>query len=239
MNYDQEEYQRHAGWIPALVLIGLGAVLFLNNLHLLYIRDLLRYWPVALIAIGAFRLVDSSDGSQRATGSILVAAGAVFLCMNLGLWGLGWRDLWPLALIGLGVWMLVNRLAWPGIQAPGSRTSKSSGNFLNEAAVFGGGKRKISTPDFQGGKLDAVFGGFEVDLRQAGIAGDSAVLEINAVCGGAEVKVPRSWNVVVKGAGVFGAYVDSTEHPDPAQYPNPKRLYVKGAAVCGGIEIKN
>jgi hypothetical protein len=133
--------------------------------------------------------------------------------------------------------MLANRLTWPWDDRtlPDAPAPKS----LRETAVFGGGKRKISAPDFQGGKLDAVFGGFEVDLRQAGIAGDSAVLEINAVFGGAEVKVPRSWEVVMRGAGVFGGYADSTDHPDRAQYPNPKRLIVRGAAVFGGVEIKN
>jgi hypothetical protein len=238
MNYDQEEYGRHGSWIPALVLIGLGAVFFLNNLHIIYLRDVLRYWPVALIVFGLFRLVDSRDAGGRTTGSLLAAAGIVFLSANLGLWGLRWRDLWPLALIGLGLLLLVNRLTGPKVRLSGERGRRAA-SVLNESAVFGGGKRQVVSPDFQGGKLDAVFGGFEVDLRQADIAGDSAELEINAVCGGAEVKVPLSWDVVVKGSGVFGAFVDSTEHPNPAQYPHPKQLFVRGSAVFGGVEIKN
>jgi hypothetical protein len=237
MSYRNIETQSHGRWIPALVLIGLGALLFLNNLHIIYLRDLFRYWPVILIAVGLFKLVDSADSHQRTAGAVLLAVGAVVLAVNLGFWGMVWRDFWPLVLIGLGVAMLANRLTWPWDDRtlPDAPAPKS----LREAAVFGGGKRKISVPDFQGGKLDAVFGGFEVDLRQAGIAGDSAVLEINAVFGGAEVKVPRSWEVVMRGAGVFGGYADSTDHPDRAQYPNPKRLIVRGAAVFGGVEIKN
>jgi hypothetical protein len=43
----------------------------------------------------------------------------------------------------------------------------------------------------------------------------------------------------MKGAGVFGGYVDSTTQPDPRIYPNPKLLICKGGAVFGGVEIKN
>jgi hypothetical protein len=108
-----------------------------------------------------------------------------------------------------------------------------------ESAVFGGGKRVIVDQNFTGAKYDAVFGGYEIDLRRAQIAGDAAVLDLNAVFGGIEVKIPESWSVVMKGAGVFGGYVDSTVQPDPRLYPNPKQLICKGGAVFGGVEIKN
>jgi len=65
------------------------------------------------------------------------------------------------------------------------------------------------------------------------------VLELNAVFGGIEAKVPESWSVIMKGAGVFGGFVDSTNQPDPRLYPSPKRLIVKGGAVFGGVEVKN
>jgi len=65
------------------------------------------------------------------------------------------------------------------------------------------------------------------------------VLDLNAVFGGIEAKIPESWAVVVKGTGVFGAFVDNTLQPDPRIFPNPKRLICKGGAVFGGVEIKN
>ena len=71
------------------------------------------------------------------------------------------------------------------------------------------------------------------------MAGDEAVLVLNAVFGGIEARIPESWTVVMKGAGVFGAFQDSTQHPDPRIFPNPKRLVLKGGAVFGGVEVKN
>ena len=116
---------------------------------------------------------------------------------------------------------------------------KSGGTGTKESAVFSGGKRVINDQNFAGAQFDAVFGGYEIDLRKANIAGDEAVLVLNAVFGGIEAKIPESWSVVVKGAGVFGAFQDSTRQPDPRIYPNPKRLVLKGGAVFGGIEVKN
>ncbi len=84
-----------------------------------------------------------------------------------------------------------------------------------------------------------MFGGFELDFTRAGIAGDSAVLHIDAVFGGVEIRIPPHWNCELRGTAVFGAFTDETLHPDPANFPNIKQLIVKGSAVFGGVEVKN
>lgn len=50
--------------VAPLVLIGLGVLFLLNNLEILYIRDMLKYWPVALIALGAYMLYGRLAGSN-------------------------------------------------------------------------------------------------------------------------------------------------------------------------------
>lgn len=220
--------------VPAIVLIAVGAIFLLNNLHLVYVSEIFRYWPAILIAVGMVKLVDSSENSGRAAGGVLMGAGAFLLARSLGYIEIAFGDLWPLLLIGLGLMMLFERTS---ILNFGTKFSGNSGN--KESAVFSGGKRVITDQAFSGAKYDAVFGGFEVDLRKANIAADSAVLDLNAVFGGIEVRIPESWSVVLKGAGVFGAFADNTMQPDPRIYPNAKKLVVKGGAVFGGVEIKN
>jgi len=224
--------------VPAIVLIAVGAIFLLNNLHIVYAHEIFRYWPAILIAVGMVKLVDSSDNGGRAIGGVLIGLGAFFLARSLGYIDIGLGELWPLILIAFGLLMLFERAGVPFqfMKLPGGATNL---RMNKEAAVFSGGKRVISDQNFTGAKFDAVFGGFEVDLRKANIEGDSAVLDLNAVFGGIEVKIPESWNVVMKGAGVFGGYVDNTLHPDARIYPNPKQLFVKGGAVFGGVEIKN
>ena len=180
-------------WIPAIILIGVGVLFLMDNLNIVAFDQVMRFWPVALIALGVFLLID--------------------------------RTVWH---VGLGRW---GREEYAGTAGQGYR--------LRESAVFGGGKRRINSQDLQGGKIEAVFGGYEVDLREASMQGDSATINVDVVFGGAEIRIPETWSAMVQGTGVFGAFADNTRQPDPARTPNPKRLIVRGSAVFGGVDVKN
>jgi hypothetical protein len=233
--------QPNHGWenghrlIPAVIVIGIGVLFLLNNLNILYFHEWARYWPVILIAIGLVKLVDADSPGGHVGGAILVGLGAIFLGQTLGYFNVRLHDLWPLFLIGAGLLMLFNRDSWHGI----SRSPRIY-NYgrMREASVFGGGKRKINTQDFTGGHIDAVFSGYEIDLRGATMAADSATLKIGAVFSGIEIRIPETWSVVVEGDGVFGTITDKTVQPNP-QTPGLKRLFIKGAAVFGSVEVKN
>jgi predicted membrane protein len=226
----------HAGVLPGIILVAIGALFFLHNLHIFYIRDWLRFWPAILVAAGIVKLVDGPTNSARTAGGVLMGVGGVLLAQTLGyLDGLSLGDLWPLALIGLGVLLLFQRsFEWTGSR--GDRVINK--RKINDATVFGGASRKSVTDNFEGGTISSVFGGFELDLRKANMAGDSVVLNIDAVFGGVEIRIPENWSVVLSGTGVFGGYSDETEHPREGT-PGYKELIIKGSAVFGGVVIKN
>jgi hypothetical protein len=268
-NESPQSWRYNHGLIPGVIVIGIGILFLLDNFHVVYVRDWWRYWPVALIAVGLVKLVDSQYGSGRVVGGILLGVGAILLGNNLGLIDATIDQLWPLILIGIGLVMLGQRIWGPqwigparhrwqrrhwdkqqwkagwrnqweaGWKNQGTDTGEPTNSSLNEVAIFGGGKRKVTTQDFKGGELTAIFGGFEVDLRLAGMAADSAILEVNTVFGGAEIRIPYSWTAVVQGVGIFGGYGDETEPPDPAANPQSKKLFIRGAAVFGGVSVKN
>src|SRR5579872_1060782 len=98
----EQWYQSSERFIPAIVLIGLGVLFFLNNLHVVAARDVIRYWPAIFIAVGIIQLVDSAFPAGRVVGGIFVGVGAILLARNLGYLDVAIRDLWPLALIALG-----------------------------------------------------------------------------------------------------------------------------------------
>ncbi len=58
-----------------MVLIAVGLLFLLHNLNIIRIGELLRYWPVALIALGAYMLYErlaghsgrGHDGAARRT----------------------------------------------------------------------------------------------------------------------------------------------------------------------------
>ncbi|MEO7146184.1 MAG: B-box zinc finger protein [Bryobacteraceae bacterium] len=61
-----------SGRIPVapLVLIGLGVIFLLNNLDILRVRQILKYWPLFLIALGVYMLYERFGGAppNRAGG---------------------------------------------------------------------------------------------------------------------------------------------------------------------------
>jgi predicted membrane protein len=96
----------------------------------------------------------------------------------------------------------------------------------------------VRAQDFRGGEITAIMGGFGIDLRGAAIAGDSATINIFTLWGGVDLKVPEDWNVVMSGAPILGVFTNSAKtfrQGDAAA----KTLFVKGAAIMGGVEVKN
>ena len=242
MTQDNRDYfsRTSAGLIPGLIVAGLGVLFLLNNLQIVPVYNWWLYWPVVLIAIGVTRLVDSPHVNEKTGGAVMLVVGGIFLGTNLGL--LSWRvwELWPLLLIGAGVMMLLN-LTGAGFDTRFRERLVSGENTSSrpdEIAIFGCFKRKVTTDDYRGASYVAIFGGGEIDLRRAQIQGDFAVAEVTAIFGGFELKVPADWLVVNEVVGIFGGTGDGTIQPSP-DAPGVKRLIIRGAAVFGGLGIKN
>jgi hypothetical protein len=225
------------GIAPALIVIGIGVLFLLNNLNIFFLHDIWRFWPGILIAVGLVKMVDSPAPHGRITGGILVGVGSLFLADNLGFLNLSWRDFWPLVLIGAGLLMLWSRLAPSPAGTPTVPEGAHEG-VLNETAIFGGVERKVTTEDFRGGNITAMFGGAEIDLRRASMRGDSAVVDVTSMFGGVEFRIPPNWIAVASVAAIFGGFSNKSVQP-AADIPGVKRLFIKGAAVFGGVGVKN
>lgn len=239
MRFDQHDRQphRHIGLIPGLIVAAVGLVLLLNNLKIVPAAEIWRFWPLLLIAFGAVKLIDSEDPAVKARGAIVVAAGALFQALNLGLIPGSVAQLWPLILIAAGILMIVNRGTSGTAIGVRARTGEKIAR-ADAVAIFGGIKRQVSTEDFRGATYVAIFGGGEIDLRRADILADEAVIDITAILGGFELRVPSTWIVVNEVVGIFGGTSDETLAPPPDK-PGTKRLVVRGSAVFGGVGIKN
>ncbi len=70
---------------------------------------------------------------------------------------------------------------------------------------------------------------------------DEATLEINAIFGGVEIRVPEAWQVAFRGTPIFGGIADKTRVGRTTDLSDPRRkvLILTGAVIFGGVEIKN
>jgi len=241
MTQEKQDYmiRSSAGLVPGLIVAGLGVLFLLDNLNVVRIYNWWQLWPTIVIAIGATRLVDSPSHGEKASGAVMIVIGGLFLAMTFG-W-LSWDvwKLWPVALIGLGIVLLFQRLEQLSGRAQPNRASSrfTSAAATDGTAFFGAVNRRI-VGEFPGGDYASLFGGCDIDLRQAEIPPEGAVVNVTAIFGGVTLKVPENCFVVSEITAIFGGDDDKTRQPSP-DAPGVRRLTVRGAAICGGVEIKN
>lgn len=101
-------------------------------------------------------------------------------------------------------------------------------------AIFGGAERKGPWTVPKSFQSLAIFGGIELDLREAFLEDNEVTIYATAVFGGIEITVPDGVDVRTSGAGIFGGY-DGLN--DAGTVPGSPILHIKGAAIFGGVEV--
>jgi predicted membrane protein len=113
-----------------------------------------------------------------------------------------------------------------------------SSDFVNGSVVLGGINRKCVSQQFRGGDITLFMGGGKIDLREARIQGNEAVLDIFTLIGGIELLVPRDWVVEPRFSPVLGGFEDRTT-PEKKEGSTPQRLAIQGTMILSGITVSN
>jgi predicted membrane protein len=234
------------GVLFGLLLIGGGLLFLLRNLGIVYFENIGQFWPVILIVIGGSKLISPRGSHEVTSGLVIGGIGMLFLLRNFGiLYGSVWGYIWPAFFIAIGLSMLMRNMYRPNWRGDsviaGGDVGQSDANTIYADVVFGGIEREIVSQAFEGGKVSVVFGGAKIDLRSAGMEKPEIVLAADAAFGGIEILAPDTWQVDVRGSGVFGGYEDRTHRPVAATATSTTapRLIIKGGAVFGGVTVRN
>jgi hypothetical protein len=239
-------------FIFGALIVAAGVVLLLDQQGIINADRVFSYfWPVIMIAAGSAMLIDCRGrGGRGFWGIWLLAIGLILMLENLGVAHIRFDMVWPIIVIGVGVLMIwqaagprirpdgTTKPPWPEIFNRWSRTGSPEADF-NGIAILGGFKRRITSKKFKGGSVLSVMGGFQIDLRQADMEGDTATIEAMSFMGGGEIKVPDEWLVSMEGISLFGAFVDETDQQPHTVTGTQKKLIMKGASLFGGIVVKN
>jgi hypothetical protein len=104
-------------------------------------------------------------------------------------------------------------------------------------AVFGGAEHKGAWVVPHRFNAFAMFGGVELDLREATLEARDVTINAVAIMGGVDIVVPSDISVMVDGAGILGGFADSTRRGTPAPPPGSPVVRVKGVALLGGVSV--
>ena len=236
--HERHQHSPAAKMMFGSIVILVGLAFLLNNMGIVDFRDIWRYWPVLIIVYGVSRIFACKAVTSLIWGGAVALIGILLLLDNLDIIFFRFDYIWPLIIIAFGLSLLARAIDRKQYIA-GSAPAASSENVVNIVTVFGGSERIIDNRDFRGGEIVSVFGGVRLDLRRAAITLDRVVLDISAVFGGVEIRVPENWSVSTKGVGIFGGFDDKTLHPTPDANAKIPELVITGATVFGGMSVSN
>jgi len=215
-----------------ILLILAGIVYFLDNLGLITFdigSIISNWWPLIFVLIG----INSLSKRKTTESMIFITIGLIFQANLLEMlpWGL-WQTFFPALLIIIGISLLLGK--------SNTNKFKNTGitSDLNITAIFSGEKRSIKSFDFKKGMVSAIFGGVELDFRDADLSKDFEILEITAIFGGVEIRIPSNWKVVAKGTPMFGGFEDKTII-NLRNDENTKEFNIIYTILFGGLEVSN
>lgn len=216
--------------IFGVILVVVGALLMVDKIGLYdvnmsYIFS--NYWPLVIVIVGGFSII--SNPASKLGGTITLIIGVLLQLRILGYFNVfEYIYLWPTILILVGIWIMFSK---------GDGWNKDSSDSINGISIFSGTNIRNFSQSFKGGSAVAIFGGVDIDLREAKIGNtNQANLDVFSAFGGVDIIVPKDWNVVIKGVPIFGGWSNKTMTSSDDERPI---LKVNCFVVFGGMEIMN
>jgi predicted membrane protein len=212
-----------------VLIIAAGAVLLGGNLGLIDSHYVFRNFGPLIIFLAGVALLARRRHDQVMLGLVLMFVGAwAFATHQQWIKIQFWAVIGPLVLVLAG-----GSVVWRAFNRP---TPEGAGDaYIRTFAIFSGSQLRPTVP-FEGADITAIMGGVKVDLSSAPMAHDTATIDVFALMGGAEIYVPRDWDVTVRVVSLMGGVSDKRR---PATAPATKHLVIRGMAVMGGVEIKD
>lgn len=214
--------------VLGITFVTLGGLMLLDQADVLDAGAIIAdWWPVLLLVLAALELL--ARPARRITAAVFAIIGVVLLAATTGVLGASaWALLWPTLVILLGLWLLLR-----AGRSSGEGTATHDGDF-DVTGVFSGRKVASTANPLGHGNATAVFGGVELDLAGARIE-DRATLEVVAVFGGVDIRVPPGWRIELDGPAIFGGLENHVPSPPD---PTAPTLRITATAIFGGVEVK-
>lgn len=222
-------------WGIAFILVGIG---FAGNAFGIWNFELFfdGWWTLFIIVPCGISLVQHGPKAGTVIGLII---GLMFLLSeqniirNVSVFQL----IVPMIFVAIGVSFIFRN------KTPEFRETKekfvnfnipNSGGMQDFTAVFGARKVNYQNEVFSGASVNAVFGGVEIDLRNA-VINENVRINASAIFGGIDIFVPSNVTVKVSSTPIFGGVSNKV----PAPYGDaPCILYINAVCMFGGVEIK-
>ena len=221
-------------WGIAIVALG---IIFGGNAIGIFNIDIFfdGWWTLFIIVPSAVSLITDKE---KISSLVFLAVGIILLlaAQNVFSYDVAWKVILAVFLVMIGIGIIVKSVFRTKVDKEIEkkiRDLQDEKTMDSQVAVFSGSDRAYKDETFNGSTLLAVFGGVELDLRDAKFTKDTV---IKAMClfGGIDIVVPEEVQVKVKSGFIFGGISDDRKgDTNKGKYI----IYVDAAGGFGGITI--
>ena len=195
-------------------------------------------WQMILIILGIFFM--ATEGNRQ-TGLFLFAIGAVFLAREI--FNATFMDIArfaiPVFLVMAGIILLFPGRLSRKRQKNDEHISKDANDSLNIVNIFSGGTRLIQSNPFRGGEVVCIFGGADLNFREASLADEGGILHVTCIFGGCELYIPEDWTIRTEATTLFAGVSDKRISSSAGLNTDPgKVIVIRGTLLFSGLDIK-
>lgn len=212
------------------VFIGIGLILGLNALGVTNIDIFFDGWWSLFIIVPS--VVSIVKNYKDVSAYIWLVIGVALLLSAQGILDISviGKLILPAVLVAIGVGIIFKDTVSSKVNEKIDELNKS--NKEEFYATFSGKKLNFAGDDFKGVSLNAIFGGIDLDLKNANVVEDK-IINATSVFGGINIFAPENVNIQVKSTSIFGGVNNKTKNKD-----GQPTIYVKAFCLFGGVDIK-
>lgn len=217
-----------------VVLIIIGLIIGGNALGITHINIFFNGWWTLFIIIPCFIGLFRENEKTGSLIGLLIGVILILGCQNLLDFDLILKLALPVILVVIGISIIFKDISGKKVSNEIKQLNQKGNGGNSYCAAFSGQSINFDGEKFTGADLTAVFGGVECDLRNAIIESD-IVINASSTFGAIEIYVPSNVNIKTKSTSIFGGVSNKTNNKIDE---NNHTIYVNGAAVFGGVEVK-
>ncbi len=210
-----------------IVLIVVGIIFLGNEFDFWNIKLFFEGWWTFVIIIPSTLTLCSKGGKISGSLGLLIGILLLMASRDIIKWSSVGKIFLPSLLIIIGFSVIFKK---------NLRTTKvTNKNGINKySAVFAGSEEIVSNQEFFGANITAIFGGVELDLRNA-IIKEDIVINCNTIFGGIDLILPDNVKIKTSGVPVFGGIENKKEN---CKAENAPTIYINYVCVFAGVDLK-
>lgn len=262
MKEDQSSFR----YVIGIFLIILGGLYFLSEMDFisLNISHMIFSWPFVVFFIG---LMITLNSGRKSLGIIMMILGGIFLVPMFvpGMY-IDSGIIVPVVIVALGIYILTHqrernhdRRFDPNGEKDGKDWNQHYGHhphhhdpfrawnftakeertdYIDDVSIFGGSNKSITSENFKGGNITAIFGGSKIDLRGCKLAEGKNYIDVITIFGGTTLIVPEDWDIRMNITPIFGGFSNKMDRNPEINIDHNRTLIIKGLTFFGGGELR-